>query len=220
MKLKNRKSLSLALSLLLAFALWTVAVACIDVKAIGPEGTRVGFSALNGAFHKLTGVNLSLYSLTDLLSFIPLGFVVSFGITGLFQLIKRKSILKVDTSILCLGVFYVVVFAIFVLFEVLVINYRPILIEGQLEASYPSSTTMFVLCIMPTAIIELNSRLEGKALRITVAAVLSSFTLFMVLGRLISGVHWLSDIIGGALLSAGLVFLYRYFSLLTPKKDR
>lgn len=31
---------------------------------------------------------------------------------------------------------------------------------------------------------------------------------FALLGRLISGVHWLSDIIGSILLSAGLVLLY------------
>ena len=35
------------------------------------------------------------------------------------------------------------------------------------------------------------------------------FSAFMVIGRLVAGVHWLTDIVGSVLLSAGLYALYR-----------
>ncbi len=208
MEKQSKQKFLCAVCLLAAFVLWTLAVTCVDVQAIGPEGSSVGFAALNDAFHRLTGVHLALYNLTDLLEVVPLGIVAGFAALGLVQLIRRKSLLKVDYSILALGGFYVLVFAAYVLFEALALNYRPVLIEGVLEASYPSSTTLLVLCVMPTAIPELNRRIRDARLKRGLACVIVAYTAFMVLGRLLSGVHWLTDIIGGALLAAGLVTLY------------
>ena len=197
--------------LMAAFALWTAAVGFVDVQAIGPQGSAVGFATLNGFFHNLTGVHMSLYLITDWLSLIPLGFVPGFALLGLVQWIKRRKLLSVDYSILVLGGFYVVVMAVFVLFELFVVNYRPVLIDGQLEASYPSSTTILVMCVMPTAMMQLNARLRNQMLRRCVTFLMAAFMVFMVIGRLVSGVHWLTDIVGGALLSAGLVMMYRAF---------
>ena len=208
MEKQSKQKFLWAVCLLAAFVVWTLAVSQIDVQAIGPEGSSVGFAALNGAFHTLTGVHLALYNLTDLLEVVPLGIVLGFGVLGLVQLIQRKSLLKVDYSILVLGGFYVLVFAAYVLFEVLALNYRPVLIEGVLEASYPSSTTLLVLCVMPTAVSQLNSRIRDERLKRGLACVIVAYTALMVFGRLVSGVHWLTDIIGGALLAAGLVTLY------------
>ncbi|MBR4211819.1 MAG: phosphatase PAP2 family protein [Oscillibacter sp.] len=205
MKKQTKQKFLWAVCLLAAFVLWTLAVTRVDVQAIGPEGSSVGFAALNDAFHHLTGVHLALYNLTDLLEVVPLGIVAGFAALGLVQLIRRKSLLKVDYSILVLGGFYVLVIAAYVLFEALALNYRPVLIEGVLEASYPSSTTLLVLCVMPTAIPQLNSRIrDARGLTYAIVA----FTAFMVFGRMVSGVHWLTDIVGGALLAAGLVTLY------------
>ena len=206
-KQKNRK-FCIALGLLAAFVLWTAIISRVDVQAIGPQGSTVGLAALNGFFHKLTGVHLSLYILTDWLSLVPLGIVLGFGALGLVQWVKRKSIWKVDRSILVLGGFYLVVLAAFVFFEVYAVNYRPILIEGVLEVSYPSSTTMLVMTVMSTAALQLKSRIQNPALRRSVVIAIIAVTAFMVMGRLVSGVHWVSDIIGGGLLSAGLVMLY------------
>lgn len=211
MKKFNAKNLIVSLLFLLLFIVWTFLVKFIDVQKIGPLDSEIGFAVLNGFIHNLTGENLSLYILTDWLSIVPILFVFVFALIGLIQLIKRKSLLKVDYDILVLGGFYIAVFALYALFEVVVINYRPLLIEGILEASYPSSTTMLVLCVMPTAIMQLNSRIKNKALKMSVISVLTAFTAFMVVARLLSGVHWLSDILGGVLLSVGLVFGYRFF---------
>ncbi|MBR2928521.1 MAG: phosphatase PAP2 family protein [Oscillospiraceae bacterium] len=187
-------------------------VCFIDVQPIGPQGSAVGFAAINRRFHQLTGVHLSLYILTDWLSLIPVAFAVGFALLGLQQWITRKKLHKVDRSILVLGGFYVAVAAAYSLFELFPVNYRPLLIEGELEASYPSSTTLLVLCIMPTAAMQLHRRIQNRRLRCGILSAIAVFTVFMVIGRLLSGVHWLSDIIGGALLSAAFVMAYHAIS--------
>lgn len=202
-------------SLLTAFTLLSTALSHIDVQAIGPWESSVGFATLNCLIHNLTGVHMQLYSITDWLGLIPVLFAFGFAIFGLSQWIKRKRFLNVDWSILVLGGFYVVVMASYLFFEQHVINYRPVLIEGFLEASYPSSTTILVMCVMPTAVLQFRSRIKNKVFRRIVSSTLIAFTVFMVIGRLISGVHWFTDIVGGALLSAGLVMLYHAVCSLT-----
>ncbi len=195
----------------MAFVLWTVLVKFIDVKAIGPNNSSVGFAAFNEFVRNLVGVNWVMYSITDWLGIVAIAVAAGFAIFGLVQLIIRKSLRKVDYNILALGVFYIAVLAIYVLFEFVVVNYRPTLIDGRLEASYPSSTTMLILCIMPTAIMQFNWHIKNKPLKISVISVSAAFTAFTVIGRIVSGVHWISDIIGGALFSVGIVLIYYYF---------
>lgn len=204
----KKKKICIALGLLAAFAQWTIAISLIDVQPIGPQGSSVGFATINSMVHKLTGVHMQLYNITDWLGLVPVAFGFGFALLGLAQWIKRKNILKVDRSILILGAFYIVTLAVYLFFESCVINYRPVLIAGYLEASYPSSTTLLVLCVMPTARTQLRGRIKNHALRKAVSVAITSFIVFMVAGRLVSGVHWLTDIIGGILLSAGLVITY------------
>ena len=209
MKKEYRRNFCIATCMLLAFLLWTVAIQFVDVQAIGPRESTVGFATINQFVHNLTGVHMSLYTITDWLGLVPLVFVIVFALLGLIQWIKRKNILQVDYNIRILGGFYIIVMTVYVLFEMLVVNYRPVLIGGILEVSYPSSTTMLVMCVMPTAIMQFNARIKNNVLKQCVTYAITAFIVFMVIGRLISGVHWLTDIIGGALLSAGLVIMYR-----------
>lgn len=210
MKKKNRRYLYLSVSMLTAFVLWTVAVQFIDVRTIGPNGSSVGFATINGFVHKLTGVHMSLYNVTDWLGLVPIFVAMGFALFGFAQWIKRKQLSKVDYSIFVLGGFYIAVMAVYILFEMVTVNYRPVLINGILEKSYPSSTTLIVMCVMPTAIMQFNSRIKNTVLKKTMSFLITAFIVFMVIGRLVSGVHWFTDIIGGALLSASLVTLYRY----------
>lgn len=209
MNKEKQNPFHIAIRMLAAFALWTIALRFVDVQAIGPQASPVGFAAMNRFVHNLTGVHMQLYSITDWLGLVPLVFVVGFAFLGLVQWIQRKRLSKVDCDILVLGGFYVVVVAVYAFFEVFAVNYRPVLIDGILEASYPSSTTMLVLCVMPTAAMQFHARIQNKILKRWVTVAMAAFTVFMVIARLLSGVHWASDIIGGVLLSAGLVLMYR-----------
>ena len=205
---KSKKQLGIAIGFLVAFAVWTVLLRLVDVRQIGPQGSAVGFATLNGWVRDLIGEHLALYTLTDYLSVIPFGVMLGFALMGAWQWIRRKSLWRVDRSLLALGIFYIVMLAAYLLFEVVELNYRPVLIEGRLEASYPSSTTVLATCVMLTAWLQLRDRICSVAWRRVFTVAIWSFTVLMVVGRVISGVHWITDIIGGLLLSIGLVMRY------------
>lgn len=214
----KRKSLLAAVGFLAAFVLWTILVCAVDVRSVGPNDSSVGLAGMNRFVHSLTGVRFLLYSLTDWLSLVPICVCVGFAVLGLVQWIKRKHICKVDSDILVLGGFYIGTFGAYLLFESLVINYRPVLIGGYLESSYPSSTTMLTICVMTTAGMQMEKRIPNQTIRRAVVIAINGFTAFMVIGRFLSGVHWFSDIVGGILLSIGLVMMYRFICLW--KEDR
>ena len=210
------KELLAGIVLLAAFALWTVLIRHIDIQNAGPNGTEIGFATVNVWFHRLIGVHLLVYTITDWLGLVPIIICMCFGTLGLAQLVKRRSLLKVDFDILLLGAYYVVVILGYLLFEMVPINYRPILIDGNLEASYPSSTTLLVLTVMPTLKYQSDRRIANSVARKAVAVFVIVFTAFMVIGRLIAGVHWITDIIG---LSSGLFMIYRFMAD-TPVKGK
>ena len=205
---KNQKTTTFAIGLLIGFILWTVLIKFVDVQTIGPKNSAIGFATLNEFVHNLTGVNFLLYKITDWLGLVPILTALFFAVMGILQWIKRKHLLSVDHSLLALGVFYLIVISVYVFFEFIIINYRPILIDGILEASYPSSTTMLSLCLMPAAAIQLIGRIKSFILKRITIIVTAVFVLFMVICRFLSGVHWTTDIIGGILLSAGLIIIY------------
>lgn len=190
------------------FAIWTALVLTVDVQSVGPNGTAVGFAAWNSWFHALTGVHMILYHITDWLGLVPVFVCMIFGALGLAQLVKRKSLRKVDGDLLLLGVYYGIVIGAYLLFEMIPINYRPVLIDGVLEASYPSSTTLLVLSVMPTLLFQAQRRLNHAVARNILCAAIVCFAVFMVVGRLMAGVHWLTDIVGAVFLSGGLFCLY------------
>ena len=203
------KNLLRGLLLLAAFVIWTIMITTVDVKPIGQNGSAVGFATINGWFHQMTGVHMEMYTITDWLGLVPVAVCIGFGILGLAQWIKRCSLLRVDADILLLGVYFVIVIAGYLLFEMIPINYRPILIEGRLEASYPSSTTLLTLSVMSALVFQVQRRAKRYGFRVVAIALIIVFTVFMVVSRLLSGVHWLTDIVGGMLLSSGLFCIYK-----------
>ena len=209
MKTKEKTCFRTGLLLVALFAVWTVLVKTVDVQPVGPHGTEVGFAAWNSWFHGLTGVHMQLYALTDWLGLVPVLICMMFGCLGIFQLFRRKDLRKVDVDILLLGIYYGIVILCYLLFEMVPVNFRPVLIEGRLEASYPSSTTLLVLSVMPTLAEQGSRRLKEAGQKKILCAASALFSLFMVAGRLLSGVHWLTDIVGSVFLSGGLFCLYR-----------
>lgn len=217
--MKEKKLYSVGLILIAVFVFWTILILTVDVQPVGVNGTVVGFATLNCSFHNMTGVNMTIYHITDWLGLVPLFCCMIYGAVGFVQLLQRKSLLKVDIDILLLGVYYVIVIFGYLIFEMIPINYRPILIDGRMEVSYPSSTTLLVLSVMPTVIFQVDRRIKNRVVRRIITPSTILFSLFMLIGRTIAGVHWLTDIIGSVFLSAGLFLIY-YANVLRLDKKR
>ena len=218
MKKNEKKSLLIGSIFIAMFTVWTVLIQTVDVQPLGQNGTGIGFATFNCWFHHFTGANMVLYTITDWMGLVPVIICLSFAGIGLVQLIKRRSLFRVDADIRILGVYFVIVFLAYAIFERIPINYRPILIEGRMEASYPSSTTLLVLSVMPALIEQIQRRLSGITAKRIIKIVAIAFSAFMVIGRLVSGVHWFTDIVGGVLLSAGLFKLYKAAVMLALKE--
>ncbi|MGN0427281.1 MAG: phosphatase PAP2 family protein [Agathobacter sp.] len=219
MKKNGKKLLFLGMMLVVAFAVWTLLIQIVDVQPAPQTGTDIGFATFNFWFHELTGVHMAIYTITDWLGLVPICICMVFGGIGFIQLVKRRSLLKVDLDIIFLGIYYVIVIFGYLIFEMIPINYRPILIKGIMEASYPSSTTLLVLSVIPTLVYQVNCRVENAAVKRIISILAISFSAFMVIGRLISGVHWFTDIVGSVVLSAGLFCIYKAVVLLCYKED-
>lgn len=206
-----KKRLFISISLLCLYALFTISLLFIDRAVIGPNGSMVGYATLNNWFHNLTGVNWLLYDLTDYGGIPPIIMGIGFGILGFIELAKRKSFIKVDFELIMLGILYLITFVIYLLFEFMVINYRPVFINGFLEASYPSSTTFLSITFMLSSIIPIKKYIKNVTLERILIFIAHAYMTFLVVGRVLSGVHWLTDIIGSLLLGFSLVKLYNYF---------
>lgn len=201
------------------FIIFTISLKLIDVNPIGPNSSLVGYSTINKAFHNFTNTNMLIYHITDYGGIPPIIMGMLFGVLGLIQLLKRKSIFKVDKKLLILGLFYIVIFLIYLTFELYVINRRPILLNGYLEASYPSSTTFLSITFMLSALPIIKNYIKNKKLLISIKCLFILYMLFLVIGRLLSGVHWLTDIAGSILISTGLLFIYNHLLLIVKKVE-
>ena len=208
--MKDRKKYFLIGSIfVMMFALLTILIMTVDVQPVGQNGTDIGFAGFNTTFHEMTGVNMLLYTITDWLGLVPILICMIFGGVGFIQLVKRKSLLKVDKDIIILGIYYIIVIMAYLIFEMIPINYRPIPIEGIMEASYPSSTTLLVLSVMPMLVDQTDRRISDSFIKKLIGIFAVLFSIFMVTGRLISGVHWFTDIMGSIILSIGLYYMYK-----------
>ena len=200
---KKRNFLVSTIFILLA-VVFTIFVKVVDVKPIGANETSIGVASVNQVVFKTIGVNMIWYHITDWLGLVPIFMAMIYAFIGFGQLVKRKNIFKVDKEILILGLFYIVVIFLYVFFEKVIVNYRPILMNGFLEASYPSSHTLMTICLCGSSIIVNKTLFNNKMAKFAniLSAVIITIT---VIGRLLSGVHWVTDIIGGILIGVALL---------------
>lgn len=208
--MKHRRFITAGVGFLLTVLLIAL-VRLVDVAPIGAQETSIGLSHLNQFVFDLFGVNILWYDITDRLGIAAILTAFAFAVTGLIQLIKRRSLLKVDREILSLGVVYIIVIGLYLLFENVIVNYRPIIMPDNThpEASFPSSHTMLVCVIMGSAVMLINNYIKNKALNRTLRAICFVIIGVTVFGRLIAGVHWFTDILGGITISVTLLSLYK-----------
>ena len=206
MKKLNWKNITILLGII--SVIYIIMLKTIDVRPIGPYHTKVGFAAINNWIHNLLPENNTFYNITKYLGYLTFILVIYYAIIGLKQLLKGKSLKKVDKKILLLGAFYILVGIVYVIFEKIVINYRPVLMDGELEASFPSSHTMLALCVCGSSLLISKYYLKNKQYNKILNIITWIIMIILVVGRLISGVHWFTDIIGGILISMFLLSLF------------
>lgn len=216
----KKKNIIISIVLIILSVLFTELVKNIDVKPIGPNESLVGFADINRLFHNLIGSNMIIYKVTEFLGYIPIVMALVYVFIGLKELIERKSLLKVDREIYILALFYVLVVGVYVFFEKFIVNYRPILIDGVLEASYPSSHTLMSICLCGSSII-INKKIFKNKFGDVENILSVTLILLIVIGRIISGVHWFTDILGGIIISSALlVVFYSVISSIKPKIEK
>ena len=199
-----------ALACFLLFLLLIVLVTRVDVAAVGPEGTSIGLSRLNEMTHRALGEHLTLYKLTQLLGYASLLLAAGFAAFGVWQLAKGRSLKKVDRAIWALGALYVAAAVLYVFFEKVIVNYRPMILPSKAgpEASFPSTHTMMFCVILGSASMMFGRYLKNIKVRRFLQGLCIVLAAVGVVCRLVSGVHWLTDILGGVLISAALLSLF------------
>ena len=205
--MNKKRNFCISISLILVAVVFTILVKVVDVKQVGVIGTSIGFATVNQLVFKSIGVNMIWYHITDCLGLVPIFMAMVYSLIGLIQLIKRKSLFKVDKEVILLGFFYIIVISIYIFFEKVIVNYRPILINGFLEASYPSSHTLMTICLCGSSII-VNKKLFNNKITKFIDVLSLAIIFITVIGRFISGVHWFTDIIGGILISIALLMSF------------
>jgi len=209
--MKNTKVLTpliLGAVLLVLFAGLTAALKIVDVQVIGPMSTVIGLAGINGPAAEMLGYRPLLYEITEGLGKPVLLFPAGFALCGLVQLIRGRSLKAVDSDLYLLAVLYLALAAAYVFFEKCVINYRPVLLTQEVEASFPSSHTMLAVVILGSAVCRFRWHMRNEAARAALSAGCIALMAVLVAGRLFSGVHWVTDILGGLLLSGALLSLY------------
>ena len=201
---KKKRNFFISTILILLAVVFTILVKVVDVKQVGVNETNIGFASINQFVFKTIGVNIIWYHITDWLGLAPVFMAIAYSLIGIIQLITRKSIFKLDKEIIILGLFYIVVIFLYVFFEKVIVNYRPILMDGFLEASYPSSHTLMTICLCGSSII-VNKKLFNNNIAKFINILSLAIIFITVVGRLLSGVHWITDIIGGIFISIALL---------------
>ena len=198
-----------AFLMLLCFVAFTLMIRFFDVQPIGPNGSSVGFASINAKVRDAFGTNSTWYAVTQYLGYLAIAIAAGFAVMGLAQAIKRKSLAKVDAKLYALAGVYVAVVVFYVFFELVVVNYRPILMDGILEASYPSSHSMLATTIFGTTAVMAHYYIKDRKARNASAFLCGVLAGITVIGRLASGVHWLTDIVGGVILSVFLIDTFK-----------
>lgn len=194
---KQRFWLAMAIVLCVVFVVFTLIVALVDVD-------QVGLSHVNQFFWQHCGKNIVWERITDWLGYLVILAMISVVVWQIVQWVCRKSLRRVDSNLLLLDFIFGCLVVIYLFFEIIVINYRPELENGVAKASYPSSHTMLFMTVLPLLVWQVWHYVKSKPLCVVLTVVLSILLMMGVVGRLLSGVHWFTDILAGMIVGCCL----------------
>ena len=217
----TRKGKVYAAGLFYVLFLALIVLLCLVDRMPRGDGTEIGLATLNcGCFAAVALLNgsidgnlelsMKLYKLTEYLGYFAILVLCVFALIGFLQLLRRRSLKKVDREILAMGGLFIVTLAVYVFFEKVVINCRPIIMPGEsgFEPSFPSSHTVMSIVILGSAALVLKKYVPSPALCTLLRIACVLLILVMVCCRFLSGCHWFTDILGGVLVSLALLFLF------------
>ncbi len=192
----------------LALFLLLIILLSIDRATITFAGKEVGLSHLNNLVsYKFDD---TLDKVSDVLFYFSFSGVILGVVLGIMQLVKNKSLFAVDTKILFFGIFVILAIIFWLVFDKgLKINYRPI---DPTEGSFPSTHVFMTTFFMLAAHNLLCSLFKGNNIvKYGSLAVAIIFIVLVTIFRVSSGMHYITDVIGG--LFIGLSFYFLAFGL-------
>lgn len=152
---------------------------------------------------------------TDIILIASFAVLVVFVIMSLCQWIKRKSLKKVDKSLLWFPLPLALMAITYVIFDkFLICNTRP---DGSGEASFPSTHVMVVATIFFLVAIILPRYIKSKAAVILLDFFMLAFIVLVSVGRVLANKHWLSDVLGA--LGFAIIFAIIYYLIIRSHKN-
>lgn len=218
MKKQGYIYLIVACVLLALFVALTVCLVFVDVRAAGESGAEVGFATINEKVWQTIGQSEAALTVSEICGLCMIAAVGAFGVVGLVQVIRRKGILRADRELYVMAGGLVLLAVAYVFFEIFVINCRPVLDEGELAASFPSSHTMLAVAVAGMGASYLHSRPKKGVLLGVLVGLLTGIAICTVACRLLGGVHWPTDIVGGVLLGMAILYVCRAVCSLTARE--
>ena len=217
----KKSPLTITLILFALFFAYTCACLMVDVAQFAPQSvngdaiestqtTDIGFQKLNLSVHNALGFRQVFYRLSEYIGYLALLAGACIGLIWLLRLIKTKKLLGVDAGLNAAIAAMALMVVFYVLFEALKLNFRPVILDDGLEASYPSSHTLLGCVVFGCAAMVSADIFKDKGLARSVSALCYIIAAVLTLFRALSGVHWISDIIGGVILSAAILSLAHF----------
>lgn len=217
---QGKKWFLAALILTAVFVVLTITVKYVDQKNIGSQ--VIGWATINLWWRDIIGVRNFWQIASHIFAAITLIILVMFLVWQAIALLRRKSFRTMprhwwffDLTLIALALCYIV-------FQIMVINFRPLLIDGVAELSYPSSHVLLLATLWPVFILTLSREVKSRPW-LRVASVIGIIVMTVgIIARLLSGYHWFTDIIGGIMLGAVLTCWYQAltvrYNLPVPKE--
>lgn len=193
-----------ALAAFAGFAVLIILLSCADVR-VAPNGGKIGLGKMNITVSYALGYGETWYKISKILGYVVLAAAVFNVAVTVWQYFKRKKLIAVDREFLCLCGLYAAVAVVYVAFELFPVNFRPTSSGNNLEASFPSSHALLALTVCGSSAIVAFRKIGSRPWRIAAITAESVLAVALVASRTLSGVHWITDVIGSVILSVALV---------------
>lgn len=216
---KHIINFSITAALFVVFAVFTIIAKFVDTSLVLTTNTKIGLSSINKPIFDSIKISDAWGTVSTVLFLVAALVALALIVIGVKEFIKTKQLSKVNHKILFLIGLYMLTVFFYFLFEILIVNYRPLLDEGLAKASYPSSHTLLVCVVCLSACFVVPDYIKNKPLKITIISLLILISLLTPVTRMLAGMHWFSDIIGSLLLSAALVMCYYSTTCLVKKSN-